>query len=126
MWFNYGYWGWCCTHFLLSVSMWRLSPLSMARDVALEDILLGDVENFSSEDDGPIVATLSNITATTVKKKRKKKKQSLWTYVQVAEPTTGVASKYWDADAPPERHTKRVACGQEKAERIKRGRCCRD
>ncbi len=80
----------------------------MARDVALEDILLGNVKKSSSEDDVPIVATLSNISTTTVKKKRKKKKQSLWTYVQVAEPT-GVASNYWDAEAPPERHTKRVA-----------------
>ncbi len=77
VWFNYGYWRWYCTHLLLSVSVWRLLPLSMARDVALEDILLGNVEKYSSEDDVPIVATLSNISTTTVKNKRKKKKQSL-------------------------------------------------
>jgi hypothetical protein len=32
----------------------------------------------------------------------------LWTYETVAEPT-GVASKYWDAEAPSERRTKRLA-----------------
>ncbi len=35
-------------------------------------------------------------------------KQQRWDYVQVAEPT-GVASNYWDAAAPVERATKRVA-----------------
>ena len=32
----------------------------------------------------------------------------LWTYETVAEPT-GVTSKYWDADAPTERATKKLA-----------------
>jgi hypothetical protein len=32
----------------------------------------------------------------------------MWTYETVAEPT-GIASKYWDVAAPPERATKRVA-----------------
>ena len=82
----------------------------------MEDILFGDRESSSSEDDVPIVATLFNdsgrttacIDVPTVAMPNKKKKQSLWTYEQVAEPT-GVTSKYWNADAPPERRTKRVA-----------------
>ncbi len=40
--------------------------------------------------------------------KRKKVKQNRWEYVQVAEPT-GVTSNYWDAAAPVERATKRLA-----------------
>ena len=32
----------------------------------------------------------------------------LWAYETVCEPT-GVASKYWDADTPSERFTKRLA-----------------
>ena len=76
---------------------------SNSRDVPVSDILL----DHSSDEDVPIVATLE------LEKKKKQKKQKVvkekrWEYVTVAEPT-GIASKYWDADAPLERATKRVA-----------------
>ena len=60
----------------------------------------------SDDDDVPIAANLE--TKRKTKTKRKKVKQQRWDYVQVAEPT-GVASNYWDAAAPVERATKRVA-----------------
>jgi hypothetical protein len=74
-----------------------------SRQVEAGDILLG-ID--SSDDNVPIVSTLP-----TAKPKRhvKKKSKVLWTYETVAEPTTGVASKYWDADAPCERGTKKLA-----------------
>ncbi len=68
----------------------------------MNDIVLGDV---SSDDDIPIVSTLASLTTTT---KRKKKSKVLWTYETVAE-ATGVSSKYWDAEAPHERATKKQA-----------------
>ncbi len=70
--------------------------------VEVDDILLGDE---SSDGDILIVSILP-----TAKPKRTMKKMSklLWTYETVAEPT-GAASKYWDADAPSERATKRLA-----------------
>ena len=61
----------------------------------------------SDDDDVPIAANLETKLKKT-KTKRKKVKQQRWDYVQVAEPT-GVASNYWDAAAPVERATKRVA-----------------
>ena len=63
------------------------------------------IEESSSDDDVPIVSTL---TAAKTKVIVPKKKAPLWTYVTVKEPT-GVASKYWDAEAPSERATKRLA-----------------
>ena len=60
----------------------------------------------SDDDDVPIAAILE--TKAKKNTKRKKVKQQRWDYVQVAEPT-GVASNYWDAAAPVERATKRVA-----------------
>ena len=60
----------------------------------------------SDDDDVPIAAILESKGKT--KMKRKKVKQKRWDYVQVAEPT-GVGSNYWDAAAPVERATKRVA-----------------
>lgn len=75
----------------------------------------------SDEDDVPIVNTLSRkhsnlgILATVAAEtsspgqlKKRNVKQTRWTYETVCEPT-GVASKYWDADAPSERATKRLA-----------------
>ncbi len=55
------------------------------------------------DDDVPIATTLIARP-----KKTKRKKPTMWTYETVAEPT-GIASKYWDVAAPPERATKRVA-----------------
>jgi hypothetical protein len=73
------------------------------------------------EDDVPIVSTLcgkhSNLgmlaamaaqTSSPAKVKPKKVKEVRWTYEIVNEPT-GVGSKYWDAEAPTERTTKRMA-----------------
>ncbi len=59
----------------------------------------------SSDDNTPIVTTLQR---NTFKEKAKKKTKELWIYETVVEPT-GVVSKYWDADAPSERRTKRQA-----------------
>ena len=61
----------------------------------------------SDDDDVPIAANLETKLKKT-KTKRKKVKQQRWDYELVAEPT-GVASNYWDAAAPVERATKRVA-----------------
>jgi hypothetical protein len=74
----------------------------LSRLIAVEDIMpcLS-----SSDDDTPIVTTLQRKTFT---EKAKKKTKTLWTYETVVEPT-GVVSKYWDADAPSERATKRQA-----------------
>jgi hypothetical protein len=41
--------------------------------------------------------------------RKKKEKKSLWHYETVAAEPTGISSKYWDADAPIERATKRRA-----------------
>ena len=79
-----------------------------------EDI---SIEECSSDDDVPIVSTLksANTSVKVTKKKAAtttvkitKKKAPLWTYETVNEPT-GVASNYWDAEAPSERATKRLA-----------------
>ena len=72
------------------------------RIVAVDEIMLG---SSSSEDDMPIVSTLEKRK---FKDKVKKRTKALWTYETVVEPT-GVVSKYWDADAPSERATKRQA-----------------
>ena len=81
-----------------------------SRVIGVDDILLGPVEveaeqsaAVSDDDDVPIATTLIARP-----KKTKRKKQTMWTYETVAEPT-GIASKYWDEDAPSERTTKRVA-----------------
>jgi hypothetical protein len=74
----------------------------VSRLIDVDDILLG---TSSSDDDTPIVSTLQRKTFT---EKAKKKTKTLWTYETVVEPT-GVVSKYWDADAPSERATKRQA-----------------
>ena len=85
--------------------------------VPVEDIML---DASSDEDDVPIVNTINRGTtnlgmlATVASEKQlcrvktKKVKQTRWTYETVCEPT-GVASKYWDANAPSERATKRLA-----------------
>ena len=59
----------------------------------------------SSDDEVPIVSTLR---AAKAKGQIKKQKAPLWVYETVKEPT-GVASKYWDAEPPSERATKRLA-----------------
>ena len=74
----------------------------VSRFVAVDEIMLG---TSSSDDDMPIVSTLEKRT---FKEKAKKKTKELWSYETVVEPT-GVVSKYWDADAPPQRATKRQA-----------------
>ena len=40
--------------------------------------------------------------------RKKKERKTLWHYETVAEPT-GMSSKYWDANAPMQRATKRWA-----------------
>jgi hypothetical protein len=73
------------------------------------------------EDDLPIVSTLcgkhrnlgmlaamAGQASSPAKVKPKKLKEVRWTYEVVNEPT-GVASKYWDAEAPSERTTKLMA-----------------
>lgn len=55
-----------------------------------------------------MLATLAGQPTPPQKAKQKKQKKSLWTYETVAEPT-GASSRYWDADTPTERATKRRA-----------------
>jgi hypothetical protein len=55
-----------------------------------------------------VLATVAGIPSPSPKVVKPKVKKSLWTYETTAEPT-GASSKYWDADAPVERATKRRA-----------------
>ena len=80
----------------------RVAEMDYTRQVDVSDILLGDA---SSDDDIPIASTLPALASKT---KQKKKSKVLWTYEAVAE-ATGVSSKYWDAEAPHERATKKQA-----------------
>ena len=80
----------------------RLELLQNKRLVEPDEILF---HADSSDDDIPIVGTLKPKKKSS---KQKKKLSERWTYVAVAEPT-GIASNYWDASAPTERTTKRLA-----------------
>lgn len=73
-----------------------------SRVIALEDIL---PESGSEDDNVAIVSTLKHFKP---KRNGRKKVAVKWTYETVAEPT-GAVSNYWDADAPTERATKRLA-----------------
>jgi hypothetical protein len=73
-----------------------------SRTISVDDIL---PQVRSNDDDVTIVNTLS---LPKPKRKGRIKAQVKWTYETVLEPT-GVASIYWDADAPAERATKRLA-----------------
>ncbi len=96
----------------------RLSTDLERRSVAVDDILLGGGSDDDADDNIPIVsqlpkkltllATLAAVPSPSPKQRKKKIPKSLWTYETVAEPT-GAASRYWDADAPSERATKRLA-----------------
>ncbi len=96
----------------------RLATDVETRTVAVEEILLGGASDDDAEDNIPIVsqlpknlallATLAAVPSPSPKQRKKKVPKSLWTYETVAEPT-GSASRYWDADAPSERATKRLA-----------------
>ncbi len=98
----------------------RLSKDLETRTVAVEDILLGGDSDEDTDDNIPILevsqlpkklallAVLAEVPSPSPKQRKKKVPKSLWTYVTVAEPT-GAASRYWDADAPSERATKRLA-----------------
>ena len=55
-----------------------------------------------------MLATLASQPNSSPKGRKKKEKKALWTYETVAEPT-GMSSRYWDAEAPQERATKRRA-----------------
>jgi hypothetical protein len=55
-----------------------------------------------------MLATLASQPNSSPKGRKKKEKKTLWTYETVAEPT-GMSSRYWDAEAPQERATKRRA-----------------
>ncbi len=70
--------------------------------VRMEDIL---PESRSDDGNVPIVST---ITLPKPKRKVRTKRPVKWSYETVSEPT-GAASKYWDAGAPAERVTKRLA-----------------
>jgi hypothetical protein len=72
------------------------------RVVDIDDII---PDARSDDDDVPIVSTLNSVKP---KRKGRTKAAIKWTYETVAEPT-GAASKYWDAAAPEERATKRLA-----------------
>jgi hypothetical protein len=80
----------------------RLELLQNERLVDPNEILF---QADSSDDDIPIAGTLKPQKKSA---KPKKKMTERWTYVAVAEPT-GIASNYWDASAPEERTTKRLA-----------------
>jgi hypothetical protein len=54
------------------------------------------------------LATLASQPTSSPNVREKKEKKTLWTYETVAEPT-GMSSRYWDAEAPVERATKRRA-----------------
>jgi hypothetical protein len=54
------------------------------------------------------LATLASQPTPSPNGRKKKEKKTLWTYETVAEPT-GISSRYWDAEAPLERATKRRA-----------------
>ncbi len=96
----------------------RLSKDLESRSVAVEEILLGVDSEEDAEDNIPIVsqlpknlamlAALAAVPSPSPKPRKKKVPKSLWTYETVAEPT-GAASRYWDADAPSQRTTKRLA-----------------
>ncbi len=96
----------------------RLATDLETRSVAVEEILLGGSSDNDEEDNIPIVsqlpkklvmlATMAAVPSPSPKQRKKKAPKSLWTYETVAEPT-GAASRYWDADAPSERATKRLA-----------------
>ncbi len=55
-----------------------------------------------------MLATLASQPTSSPNGRKKKEKKTLWTYETVAEPT-GMSSRYWDAEAPLERATKRRA-----------------
>ena len=55
-----------------------------------------------------LLATVAAQPSPAPKLRKSQVKKALWSYEQVAEPT-GVSSKYWDAQAPEERVTKRRA-----------------
>jgi hypothetical protein len=55
-----------------------------------------------------MLASLASQPSPSPSLRKKKAKKPLWHYETVAEPT-GISSKYWDADAPIERATKRRA-----------------
>ena len=55
-----------------------------------------------------MLATLASQPNSSPNGRKKKGKKTLWTYETVAEPT-GMSSRYWDAEAPLERATKRRA-----------------
>jgi hypothetical protein len=75
---------------------------STSRVVRLKDFHL---DSRSDDDDVPIAST---ITLAKPKRKVRTKVPVKWSYETVSEPT-GAASKYWDAGAPAERATKRLA-----------------
>ena len=75
---------------------------TMSRVVRVEDLYL---DSRSDDDDVPIVSTLK---LPKPKRKVRPKAPVKWSYETVSEPT-GAASKYWDAGAPSERATKRLA-----------------
>ncbi len=96
----------------------RLANDNNARMIPVDCILVGE----GSEDKNtPIVAILgpkqthlsmlasvATLPVASPKLRTKKVPKVLWTYETVAEPT-GASSKYWDANAPVERHTKTLA-----------------
>ncbi len=80
----------------------RIKQLQQAHLLPVNEMFFDTV---SSDDDVPIVNTL---LAKTTKVKKKKSAKTLWSYETVEE-ATGIRSNYWDAAAPIERATKRLA-----------------
>ena len=87
-----------------------LAEDAFSRGITVNDILFTQGDD---DDDLPIAATLHALpkagsVEVQAKKTIKKPKKTLWSYELVTEPT-GIASKYWDANAPGERATKVLA-----------------
>ncbi len=80
----------------------RLADDLHSRTISIENII-PEIEFI-----GAVEETIQSLPPTKPTRIGKKKVRALWTYETVAEPT-GVASKYWDANAPRERTTKKLA-----------------
>ncbi len=79
----------------------------------VDDVPIIDTLSRKQTDLGVLATVAADITSP-AKLQQKKVKQTRWTYETVCEPT-GVASKYWDADAPSARQTKQLARERMKA-----------
>jgi hypothetical protein len=79
-----------------------LHPLCKDDDVPIAQTLASQCANLS------MLASFASKPSPSSCSRKKKERKNLWHYETVAEPT-GISFKYWDADAPMERATKRRA-----------------